>query len=83
MGELVKLETPLNLTRYHTAAAALFVDMVGFTAYCSKMAPEEVIALLRELLALLIECVFSQHGIIDIPGRRVDGGFRPTRTELG
>jgi class 3 adenylate cyclase len=64
VDELVELDPPLSLTRYHTAAV-LFVDMIGFTAYCSKMTPEEVIALLRELLALLIECVFSQHGIID------------------
>ena len=29
------------------------------------MTPGEVIALLRDLLALLSKCVFSQHGTVD------------------
>ena len=64
VDELVKIDTPLSLTRYQPAAV-LFVDMIGFTAYCLKMTPEEVIALLRDLLALLSKCVFSQHGTVD------------------
>jgi class 3 adenylate cyclase len=64
VDELSEMDTPLSLTRYQPAAV-LFVDMLGFTAYCSKMTPEEVIALLRDLQALLSKCVFSQHGTID------------------
>jgi class 3 adenylate cyclase len=63
-GGLVEIDTPLSLTRYQPAAV-LFVDMIDSTAYCSKMTPGEVIALLRDLLALLSKCVFSQHGTID------------------
>jgi adenylate cyclase len=64
VDELSEMDTPLSLTRSQPAAV-LFVDMLGFTAYCSKMTPEEVIALLRDLQALLSKCVFSQHGTID------------------
>jgi class 3 adenylate cyclase len=64
VADLAEINTPLRLTRFQPAAV-LFVDMIGFTSYCSKLTPKEVIALLRDLLALLSECVFSQHGIID------------------
>jgi class 3 adenylate cyclase len=64
VSELAEMDTPLSLTRYQPATV-LFVDMVGFTAYCSKLTPESVIALLRDLLALLSKCVFSHDGIID------------------
>src|SRR5207248_5251882 len=40
-------------------------DMIGFTAYCSRMAPHDVIARLRGLLALLSESVFAHNGAID------------------
>jgi len=62
--QLVQIDTPLLVARYQPAAV-LFVDMIGFTAYCSKMAPDAVIAMLRDLLALLSESVFSHDGTID------------------
>src|SRR5690606_31388509 len=46
-------------------AAVMFVDMVGFTAYCSNMEPEDTIALLRDLQAILSRRVFSRNGTID------------------
>src|SRR5882672_5154932 len=64
VNELAEMDTPLSLTRYQPATV-LFVDMVGFTSYCSTLPPESVIALLRDLLALLSKCVFSHDGIID------------------
>jgi class 3 adenylate cyclase len=64
VDQLAEIDTPLSIARYQRAAV-LFVDMVGFTAYCSEMSPDAVIAVLRDLLALLSESVFSYHGSID------------------
>ena len=64
VDELAEMDTPLSLTRYQPAAI-LFVDMVGFTAYCAGLEPEAVIAFLRDLQALLSRCVFSHNGNID------------------
>jgi adenylate cyclase len=64
VDQLVEIDTPLTVARYQPAAV-LFVDMIGFTAYCSRMAPDAVIALLRDLLALLSSSVFSHDGTID------------------
>jgi class 3 adenylate cyclase len=64
VDELAEIDTPLSLTR-HQPAAVLFVDMVGFTAYCAKAEPDEVIKFLRDLQALLSKCVFSHNGTID------------------
>jgi class 3 adenylate cyclase len=43
----------------------LFADMVGFTAHASGKPPDCVIHLLRNLLGLLSEAVFSHQGSID------------------
>jgi class 3 adenylate cyclase len=59
-----EIKRPLCLTR-RQPAAVLFVDIVGFTAYCSKITPEDVVVLLRDLTALMSECVLSCHGTID------------------
>jgi adenylate cyclase len=64
VDQLVAIDAPLSIARYQPAAV-LFVDMVGFTAYCSRMTPEAVIALLRDLMTLLSDCVFSNHGTLD------------------
>jgi class 3 adenylate cyclase len=62
--QLVEINTPLSVAR-RQPAAALFVDMIGSTAYCSGMTPDAVIAMLRDLLALLSESVFAHNGTID------------------
>ena len=64
VDELAEIDAPLSLTR-HQAAAVLFVDIIGFTAYSEELAPEDVIALLRELLALFGDCVFANRGVVD------------------
>jgi class 3 adenylate cyclase len=46
-------------------AAVSFVDMIGFTACCSGEMPATVIAMLRDLLALLSDSVFSHRGSVD------------------
>jgi len=64
VDELAEMDTPLSLT-HHQAAAVMFVDMVGFSAYCARLAPDNVIAFLRDLQALLSQCVFTENGYID------------------
>jgi adenylate cyclase len=64
VDHLMEIDTPLSVARSQPAAV-LFVDMIGFTAYCSGMTPEAVIAMLRELQALLSTAVFSHEGTID------------------
>jgi adenylate cyclase len=62
--QMMEIDTPLSVARCQPAAV-LFVDMIGFTAYCSGMTPEAVIAMLRDLQALLSKAVFSHDGTID------------------
>jgi class 3 adenylate cyclase len=64
VDQLMEIDTPLSVARYQPAAV-LFVDMVGFTAYCSTMAPDAVIAMLRNLMAVLSASVFAHEGTID------------------
>ena len=62
--QLVELDVPLSLAR-RQRAAVLFADIVGFTAHASGKPPEYVIGLLRHLLGLMSELVFSHQGSID------------------
>jgi adenylate cyclase len=64
VDQLMEIDTPLAVAR-QLPAAVLFVDMVGFSAYCAHAAPDEVIALLRALSALLSRAVFAHDGTID------------------
>ncbi|MBR0692568.1 adenylate/guanylate cyclase domain-containing protein [Bradyrhizobium lablabi] len=54
---LVEIDKPISVAR-RQRAAVLFVDVIGFTAYASGKAPDEVIEFLRDLLGLLSEAVF-------------------------
>lgn len=54
----------LSTTRYEPAAV-LFVDMIGFTKFCSVLRPHDVIGMLRELLCTLSASVFEHHGTVD------------------
>jgi class 3 adenylate cyclase len=64
VDELAEQDAPLSITRQHSAAI-LFVDMIGFTAFCARLSPDEAIAFLRDLHLLLSESVFSNQGIVD------------------
>jgi adenylate cyclase len=64
VGQLVQIDVPLSVTR-NQPAAVLFVDVIDFTAYSSVTKLDEVIAMLRDLLAVLSDCVFSRNGMID------------------
>jgi len=64
VDQLVGIHTPLSFAR-RQPATVLFADMIGFTAYSSGKSPDVVISLLRDLLQLLSEAVFSNHGSVD------------------
>jgi class 3 adenylate cyclase len=75
--QLVGIDTPLSIAHRHRAAV-LFADMIGFTAYSSGKTPDAVIGLLRELLGILSEAVFSHDGSIDkFLGDGLMAVFRP------
>jgi class 3 adenylate cyclase len=62
--QLLEIDKPLSVAR-HQRAAVLFVDMVGSTAYFSRIMPDATIEILRDLLALLSASVFAHNGTID------------------
>jgi adenylate cyclase len=62
--QLLAIDTPLSVAR-HQPAAVLFVDMIGSTAYFSRIAPDAVIEVLRDLHGLLSAAVFAHNGTID------------------
>jgi PAS domain S-box-containing protein len=61
---LIAIDKPLSVD-HHQRASVLFVDMIGFTGFCAANSPATVIAVLRELLAILSRQVFAHHGTID------------------
>ncbi|MFD1301632.1 adenylate/guanylate cyclase domain-containing protein [Methylobacterium marchantiae] len=62
--QIAKNDIAFSTTRYEPAAV-LFVDMIGFTKFCSVLRPQDVIAMLRELLCMLSDSVFDHHGTVD------------------
>jgi class 3 adenylate cyclase len=64
VDQLVGIHTPFSFAR-RQPATVLFADMIGFTAYSSVKSPDVVISMLRDLLHLLSEAVFANHGSVD------------------
>jgi adenylate cyclase len=64
VDHLVGIETPFSFA-CRQPATVVFADMIGFTAYSSGKSPDVVISMLRDLLHLLSEAVFSNHGSVD------------------
>jgi class 3 adenylate cyclase len=64
VDQLVGIHIPFSFARSQPAAV-LFADMIGFTSYSSGKSPALVIGMLRELLRVLSEAVFSHDGSID------------------
>jgi class 3 adenylate cyclase len=64
VDQLVGIHTPFSFAR-RQSATVLFADMIGFTAYSSGKSPDLVISMLRDLLHLLSEAVFANHGSVD------------------
>jgi adenylate cyclase len=61
---LAAQDEPLGAGRRETVAV-LFADIVGFTGMAEAMAPEEVLALLREFHARMTAEIFASGGIVD------------------
>jgi class 3 adenylate cyclase len=64
VDQLVGIHSPFSFARC-LPATVLFADMIGFTAYSSGKPPDVLISTLRDLLHLLSEAVFSNHGSVD------------------
>jgi adenylate cyclase len=61
---LASQDEPLGAGRRETVAV-LFADMVGFTRMAEIMAPEDVLALLREFHARMTAQIFASGGRVD------------------
>ena len=71
-----ELEQSQTVTpRRHEDVVVLFADIVGFTAYCDLLAPEEIVANLH-VYASSFEDIASQHGLEKI--KTVGDGFLAT-----
>src|SRR5713226_5891002 len=82
VDQLVGIHSPFSFAR-RQPATVLFADMIGFTAYSSGKPPDVVISMLRDLLHLLTEAVFSNHGSVDkYLGDGLMAFFGPPMTSL-
>jgi class 3 adenylate cyclase len=80
--QLIKVQAPFSVTRCQSAAV-LFVDIVGFTEFSSNKSPDAVVRVLRNLLRLFSDAVFSNHGSIDkFLGDGLMAFFGPPSTSL-
>jgi len=71
-----ELEQSQTVTpRRHDDVVVFFADIVGFTAYCDLLAPEEIVANLH-VYASTFEDIASQHGLEKI--KTVGDGFLAT-----
>jgi adenylate cyclase len=64
VNELATRSGELDRTQVQPAAV-LFADMVGFTAISERLAPEALMALLREFLGRLARIAFAHGGTVD------------------
>ena len=62
--ELAATDDPLGATRSQHVAV-LFADIVGFTGLAENRTPEQVFALLREVLGVMEARVFRHNGTLD------------------
>ena len=62
--DLAAVDEPFGPVRTQEVAV-LFVDIVGFTALCERMTPEEVMAMLRGFHGRMADCVFAHGGTLD------------------
>lgn len=58
-------EASLSLGGQRRTITVLFADVVSFTTFAERAAPERVVAFLNELFTVLTEVVFRHNGTID------------------
>jgi adenylate cyclase len=61
---LAETDEPLGAVRAQSVGV-IFADIVGFTALAERMAPEDVIMVLREFHSLMARTVFAHDGTLD------------------
>lgn len=64
VDELARSDEPLGPTR-RQEVAVVFADLVGFTDWSARRAPEEVIELLRGFHARMERAIFANGGTVD------------------
>jgi adenylate cyclase len=62
--DLAAVDEPFGPIRTQDVAV-LFVDIVGFTRLCERMAPDAVMATLRGFHLRMADCVFAHGGTLD------------------
>ncbi len=65
MEELIRQDTPVSLKGERKKATILFSDIKGFTSMSEELDPEEVLHILNEYYAKMIEVIFKYGGTLD------------------
>lgn len=65
METIIKTEAPLKLEGERRKVTLLFSDIRQFTKLSEKLSPEEVVSLLNEYFAIMVDIIFKNHGTLD------------------
>ncbi len=55
----------IDLGGTHEQVTVLFADVVGFTALCQELTPEQSVAILNDLFTIITEIIFRHGGVVD------------------
>ncbi len=65
LSEIINLENPISIQGERKQVTVLFSDIRNFTAIAERLPPEEVLHLLNQYFADMIEVIFSYNGTLD------------------
>lgn len=63
--EILQDPSKLGLSGERRTMSVLFSDIRGFTTYCEKHAPEEIVTILNEYLDAMTHVIFEEKGTLD------------------